>query len=58
MRLARKIIWLCALIAGSLAPLAVRAQNPDTIAPEESEARARKVIDQLIQGFGDPPSWA
>lgn len=54
MRLARKIIWLCALIAGSLAPLAVRAQNPDTIAPEESEARARKVIDQLIQGFGGP----
>jgi hypothetical protein len=53
-RLAGKKFWLCAVIAVLLSPLMVRAQNPDTIAPEESEARARKVIDQLIQGFGGP----
>ena len=35
-----------------LAPLAAQAQNPDTIAPEESEARAKKILNQLMQGLG------
>lgn len=54
MRLTRNKIWSCAVLAALLSPLMVGAQNPDTIAPEESEARARKVINQLIQGFGGP----
>jgi hypothetical protein len=30
------------------------AQNPDAIAPEQSEARARKILSQLVQGLGGP----
>lgn len=32
----------------------VRAQNPDTIAPEESEARAKRVLGQLVEAMGGP----
>lgn len=51
MRLVCRKMCLCLLLA-IMAPLVVHAQNPDTIAPEESEARARKVLNQLIQGLG------
>jgi len=50
-RLVCRKMCLCLLLA-IMAPLVVHAQNPDTIAPEESEARARKVLNQLIQGLG------
>jgi len=45
-----------AFLAASLiaAAACVRAQNPDAVAPEESEARARKILSQLVQGFGGP----
>jgi hypothetical protein len=31
-----------------------RAQNPDTIAPEESEARAKRILNQLVEAMGGP----
>jgi hypothetical protein len=37
-----------------LSPLAARAQNPDMVAPEASEARAKKILTQLIQAMGGP----
>jgi hypothetical protein len=37
-----------------LLPLAARAQNPDMVAPEASEARAKLILNQLIQGMGGP----
>lgn len=51
MRLVSKKTCLALLLA-LFAPLLVHAQNPDTIAPEESEARAKKILNQLIQGLG------
>jgi len=45
-------IWLMAAVL--LAPLGTCAQNPDTIAPEESEARAKKILNQLVQAMGGP----
>lgn len=53
MRLVSKKTCLSLLLALA-APLVAHAQNPDTIAPEESEARAKKVLSQLIQGLGGP----
>jgi hypothetical protein len=50
-RLVRKRACLGLLLALAT-PLVVHAQNPDTIAPEESEARAKKILNQLIQGLG------
>lgn len=51
-----RLVWLkfglCVVLAIPLMPRMTHAQNPDTIAPEESEARARKVLNQLIQGLG------
>ena len=43
-------IWLMAALL--LAPACAHAQNPDTIAPEESEARAKKILHQLVQAMG------
>jgi hypothetical protein len=43
---------LCVLLLLAIVPLATHAQNPETIAPEESEARAKKILNQLIQGLG------
>lgn len=41
-------------IAGAfLAPVA-SAQNPDTMLPEQSTARAKRILDDLINGFGGP----
>ncbi|HKE07267.1 MAG TPA: hypothetical protein VKB48_05525 [Candidatus Acidoferrum sp.] len=48
----RSKIWLMAALL--LAPLGTCAQNPDTIAPEESEARAKKILNQLVQAMGGP----
>ena len=52
MRLGKKtrfafLVALLTLSAGSAA-----AQNPDAIAPEESDRRARKILSQLVQGLG------
>ena len=41
------LVALLTLSAGNAA-----AQNPDAIAPEESERRARKILSQLVQGLG------
>ena len=54
MRLGKKtrlafLVALLTLSAGSAA-----AQNPDAIAPEESDRRARKILSQLVQGLGGP----
>jgi hypothetical protein len=52
-RLKSKTFWLILLVA-LLAPLGMHAQNPDTIAPEESDARARKILKQLTEAMGGP----
>jgi len=44
--------WLA--MAMLLVPLAVLGQNPDMIAPEASEAKAKQILNQLIQGLGGP----
>ena len=54
MRLVRKSFQILLMTAALLAPARMHAQNPDTIAPEESEARAKKIISQLIQALGGP----
>jgi len=51
-RLVHKKTCLCLLLALAAAALPAHAQNPDTIAPEESQARAKKILNQLIQGLG------
>ena len=52
MRLGKKtrLAFLVALLTLSVGH--ATAQNPDAIAPEESEARARKILSQLVQGLG------
>jgi hypothetical protein len=35
-----------------LIPFSVPAQNPDMLAPEASEAKAKQILNQLIQGMG------
>ena len=37
-----------------LLPANVLAQNPDTIAPEESEAKAKRILAQVIEAMGGP----
>jgi hypothetical protein len=37
-----------------LGPVRAGAQNPDTIPPEESQARAKKILNQLMQAMGGP----
>lgn len=54
MRLGRKTLRIFLMAAVLLAPVWVRAQNPDTISPEDSEARAKKILNQLIQALGGP----
>ena len=51
MRLVSKKTCLVLLLA-LMSPRFAHGQNPDTIAPEESEARAKKILNQLIQGLG------
>jgi hypothetical protein len=43
---------LALAIGGLLLATAARAQNPDTIAPEESAARAKKALEQAIEARG------
>jgi hypothetical protein len=49
----RTFFVVVALGAVMIVPVA-RAQNPDTIAPEESTAKAKRIIDRLIQAMGGP----
>jgi len=53
-RLSRKTSWACMAMAVLLSALAARGQNPDMVAPEASEARAKKILNQLIQAMGGP----
>jgi hypothetical protein len=41
------------LFAVAIAPIA-RAQNPDTLMPEASAAKAKQIIVQMIEAFGGP----
>lgn len=54
MRVSQKAYWACLAIVFLLAPLRASAQNPDMVAPEESAARAKQILAQLIQGLGGP----
>jgi hypothetical protein len=47
-----RLAFLAALLALPVGKAG--AQNPDAIAPEQSEARARKILSQLVQGLGGP----
>ncbi|HXY13307.1 MAG TPA: hypothetical protein VEI26_02275 [Terriglobales bacterium] len=42
------------LIAGSLFAPSALAQNPDTMMPEQSAAKAKQVLAELINGLGGP----
>ena len=52
MRVSSTKIWLCLVLALAISPRLTHAQHPDTIAPEASEARAKNILNQLIQGLG------
>ncbi len=54
MRLARRIFVLAFLVVSTLAGAAQRAaaQNPETMMPEQSAAKAKQLIQQLIEGLG------
>ncbi len=52
MRLSGKTFGAFLAIAMVLAPAAVRAQNPDMIAPEVSEAKGKQILNQLLEGMG------
>lgn len=52
MRLGKKTRLAFLLVLLTLSVGKAAAQNPDAIAPEESEARARKILNQLVQGLG------
>jgi hypothetical protein len=45
---------LCAVVASFAAVGVLRAQNPDTLMPEQSTAKGRQILDQLITGLGGP----
>jgi len=49
----RTSVWLPAL-GILLFAAAARPQNPDTIAPDESEARAKRILQQVIGAMGGP----
>jgi hypothetical protein len=53
-RLIRKTYRAWLAMGMLLVPLAVLGQNPDMIAPEASEAKAKQILNQLIQGLGGP----
>ncbi len=54
MRLARRIFVLAFLVVSALAGAAQRAaaQNPETMMPEQSAAKAKQLIQQVIEGLG------
>ena len=45
---------LSALLLFSCAIMPVAAQNPDTLLPEQSAAKGRQILAQLINGLGGP----
>jgi hypothetical protein len=45
---------LCAGVATFANSSLLRAQNPDTLMPEQSNAKGRQILDQLITGLGGP----
>ena len=49
----RRLAVLVVLCSASIAPIAL-AQNPDTLMPEASEAKAKKVLQDLINALGGP----
>jgi hypothetical protein len=46
-------IFIVVVFAASIAPLAA-AQNPDTMMPEQSEAKGKQILRDLINGLGGP----
>ena len=52
-RTLRRILTLLTLFAG-LCATGVRAQNPDSMMPEERTAKGKQILDQLITAFGGP----
>ena len=42
------------LLLAAFAALRTRAQNPDTLLPEESAAKGKQILDQLINALGGP----
>lgn len=48
--------WAVTLLAAGFGLLATtaRAQNPETLAPEASEAKAKQVLKQLVDAMGGP----
>lgn len=44
------VFFVCGLLLAG----AVRAQNPDTIAPDESTAMSKRIVNQLVQAMGGP----
>jgi hypothetical protein len=53
-RLRIKSSWAGLTLVFLFSPLAARSQNPDMVAPEASEAKAKQILNQLIQGLGGP----
>ncbi len=49
----RRALAVAALLAATLVQ-PVRAQNPDTMMPEERTAKGKQVLDQLITALGGP----
>ena len=51
-----KTLGIAALILGGVFvwPLAARGQNPDTMMPEEREAKGKQILQQLIMALGGP----
>lgn len=58
MRLRVTQIGLClalsAVLLGSMAPFHANAQNPDTLMPEQSAAKSKELLKQLINTMGGP----
>ena len=57
MRLAhfrRGIVAMGILVAAACVVPTVAAQNPDTMMPEQSEAKGKEIIRELIAGLGGP----
>jgi outer membrane lipoprotein-sorting protein len=53
-RLRSAALGLAALVSALLFVPSRAAQNPQTLMPEESTAKAKQVIQELINGFGGP----
>lgn len=58
MRLGSRIPASLLALALLVFSAAARAQNPDTIAPDESEARAKRILQQVVVAMGGPAYMA